>query len=171
MATNNSSTERQSAGRAVARELDQLRKKVKELTVRLEREVTARKLDVRLNAEAKKAREQLAREIKALREQGRKLASQLQSTLGDATKREQALKAARVKIAELKLELGRKTSDLRRKSGELKKLAEESAHRAAAIIHSEAPHTTEAVEPEPVATPTSLEPAAESHPSDKPTPA
>jgi hypothetical protein len=46
----------------------------------------------RLAAEAKKAREQLTREIKALREQGRKLASQLKSTLGDASKREQVPK-------------------------------------------------------------------------------
>jgi hypothetical protein len=170
MATRNTSTERQSAGSAVTRELDQLRKKVKELAIRLEREITARKLGVRLAAEAKKAREQLAKEIKALREQGRKLASQLQSMLGDASKREQALKAARAKIAELKLELGRKTSDLRRKSGELKKLAEESAHRAAAIVRGEPPCTTEAVEPEPGMPSVPEEPAAESQPRDKPTP-
>jgi hypothetical protein len=44
--------------------------KVKDLTVRLEREAKARKLDVRLAAEAKKAREQLTRQVKALREQG-----------------------------------------------------------------------------------------------------
>ena len=78
------------------RELDQLRKKVKELTLRLEREAKARKLDARLAAVPKKAREQLTRESKALREQGRKLASQLKSTLGDAGKREQALQEARV---------------------------------------------------------------------------
>jgi hypothetical protein len=46
-----------SAGSAVARELDQLRKKVKELTLRLEREAKARKLDAQLTAVAKKGRE------------------------------------------------------------------------------------------------------------------
>jgi chromosome segregation ATPase len=86
----------------------------------LEREVTAHKLEARLAAETKKAREQLSKEIKTLRDQGRKLGSQLKSTLGDANKRERALKQARAKVAELKLELGRKTVDLRRKSGELK---------------------------------------------------
>jgi len=133
-------------GSAVVRELDQLRKKVKELTLRLEREARARKLDARLAALAKKAREQLTGGIKALREQGRKLASQLKSTLGDAGKREQALQEARAKVGELKVELGRKTEHLRRKSGELKKLAGESAHRAAAIIRGDAEHATEPVE-------------------------
>jgi len=59
-------------GSAVARELHQLGKKVKELTLRLEREAKARKLDAQLAAVAKKGREQLTREIRALREQGRK---------------------------------------------------------------------------------------------------
>jgi hypothetical protein len=81
MAANNRSTGGRSGGSAVVRELDHLRKKVKELTLRLEREAKARKLDARLAAVAKKAREQLTREIKALREQGRKLASQLKSTM------------------------------------------------------------------------------------------
>ena len=157
-------------GSAVARELDQLRNKVKELTLRLEHEAKARKLDARLAAEAKKAREQLTREIKALREQGRKLASQLKSKLGDASKREQLLKEARAKVADLKVEVGRKTADLRRKSGELKKLAEESAHRAAAIIRGEARHVAEPVQAEPAAPPAPPELGTESPSSDKPTP-
>ena len=170
MAANNRSTGGRIAGSAVARELEQLRKRVKELTLRLEREVKARKLDTRLAAEAKKAREQLTREIKALREQGRKLASQLKSTLGDAGKREQALKEARAKVAELKVELARKTADLRRKSGELKQLAEESAHRAAAIIRGDAGHAAEPPAAEPAAPPAPPQLGSESHPSDKPTP-
>jgi DNA repair exonuclease SbcCD ATPase subunit len=170
MAANNMSTAGRSAGSAVARELDRLRKKVKELTLRLERQAKTRKLDARLAAEAKKAREQLTREIKALREQGRKLASQLKSTLGDAGKRDQAFKEARAKVAELKAELGRKTADLRRKSGELKKLAEESAHRAAAIIRGDAQQATEPVEAESAAPPAPSELGSESRPSDKPPP-
>jgi chromosome segregation ATPase len=157
-------------GSAVARELDQLRKKVKELTLRLRSEAKARKLDAQLAAVAKKGREQLTGEIKALREQGRKLGSQLKSTLGDASKRERALQEARAKVGELKVELGRKTADLRRKSKELKKLAEESAHRAAAIIRGDTEHATEPVEAEPAAPPAPSELGSESHPSDKPTP-
>jgi len=169
MAANNRSTGGRSADSAVARELDQLRKKVKELTLRLLREAKARKLDAQLAAVAKKAREQLTREIRVLREQGRKLGSQLKSTLGDASKRERTLREARAKVGELKVELGRKTTDLRRKSGELKKLAEESAHRAAAIIRGDAEHATEPVEAEPAAPPTPSDLGSESHPSDKPT--
>ena len=167
MAANKRSTGGRSASGAVARQLDQLRKKVKELTLKLEREVKARKLDARLAAETKKVREQMTREIKTLREQARKLASQVKSTLGDASKRDQALKEARVKVAELKLELGRKTADLRRKSAELTKLAGESAHRAAAIIRSDAPLATGPVEPEPAPPPAPLDPGSESDASDK----
>ncbi len=170
MAASNRSTGGRSAGTGVARELDQLRKKVKELTLRLEREAKARKLRAQLAAKAKKICEQVTREIKALREQGRKLASQLKSTLGDANKREQALKEARTKVAELKVELGRKTAALRRKSGELKKLAAGSAHRTSAIIRGEAQPTAKPVEAEPAAPPAPSEPGSESLASDKPTP-
>ena len=97
MAANSRSTGERSAGSAGARELDQLTKKVKELTLRLQREVKARKLDAQLVAVAKKGREQMTREIKTLREQGRKLGSQLKSRLGDAGKREQALQEARAR--------------------------------------------------------------------------
>jgi DNA repair exonuclease SbcCD ATPase subunit len=164
MAANKKSTDARSTSSTVTRELDQLRKKVKELTLKLEREVKARKLDARLAAETKKAREQMTREIKTLREQARKLTSQLKSTLGDAIKRDQALKEARAKVVELKLELGRKTAELRRKSGELRKLAEESAHRAAAIIRADAQHATEPVEAEPAASPALSEAGSESPP-------
>jgi hypothetical protein len=100
----------------------------------------------------------------ALREQGRKLASRLKSTLSDASKREQALKA---KVAELKVELGRKTADLRHKSAELKKLAVESVHRAAAIIRGDAEATTEPVAAESAAPLPSPELGSERQPSDK----
>jgi chromosome segregation ATPase len=170
MAAKSRSTRRPGTGNVVARELDQLKRKVKELTVRLEREAKARKLDARLAAEAKKTRAQLTKEITAVRGHGRKLASQLKSTLGDASKREQALKEARAKIAELKEELGRKTADLRRKSGELRKLAEEAAHRATAISRGDAQRGAEPVAAEPVAPATFLEPGSESHETGKPTP-
>ena len=54
MAANNRSCGKSGAGQAVARELDQLKKKVKELALRLEREAKARELAARLGAEAKK---------------------------------------------------------------------------------------------------------------------
>jgi DNA repair exonuclease SbcCD ATPase subunit len=169
MAAHNPSTAGRSASNTVSREADQLRKKVKELVLKLEREVKARKFDIRLAAEAKRTREHMTKEIKTLQEQARRLASQLKSTLSDADKREQVLKEARTKLTEFKLELGRKTVELRRKSGELKKLAEESAHRAAAIIRADLPDAAEPVETEPAASSATTDPGSESAPPDKPT--
>jgi chromosome segregation ATPase len=169
MPVKTSLTKKLSAGRIVARELDLLKKKVKELTLRLERQAKARTLEAQLDAEAKKSRVRLAKEMTAVREHGRKLASQLKAALGDASKRDQTLKEARAKVAELKEELGHKTADLRRKSGELNKLAEEAAHRAAAIMRGDAQRTAAPVAAEPAAPATSLEPDLESHQNDKPT--
>jgi uncharacterized coiled-coil DUF342 family protein len=137
MAANNKSSGKQGAGGAVTRELKQLRNKVKELTLKLGSEVKARKLDARVAAEARKAREQLNKQVKALSEQGRKMAGELKSTLSDAAKRQQALKEARDKVTELKAELGRRAAELKRKSEELRKIAVESARGAAAVIRGE----------------------------------
>jgi uncharacterized coiled-coil DUF342 family protein len=165
---NKTSTVVRGAGSAVARELDRLRKKVKDLTARLEREAKARKLDVRLAAEAKKAREQLTRQGKALREQGRKLASELKSTLGDADKRKRALNEARGKITDLRAQLARKTSELKRKSEELAKLVAESAHRAAEIVRSDGQPATELAPNEPTAPPEHSEPGPTNSSTDEP---
>ena len=164
MAANNRSSGKSDTGRAVARELDQLKKKVKELALRLEREAKARELAARLAVVAKKAREQLTREIKALREQGRKMASELKSAITDANKRKQTVEEARGKIAELRTELARRTADLKHKSEELKKLARESAHRAAVIISGASPEPAQSS-----AGSRPSEPGPEDHPSDKPT--
>jgi len=165
MAANNQSSEKPGVGRGVVRELDQLRKKVKGLTLRLEREVRARELATRLATEAKKAREQLSRETKALRDQGRRMAVDLKATITDANKREQALQEARNKITDLRANFARQTADLRRKSAELVKLAGESAHRAAEIMRSEGLPAEQS--PSPSAEPPP-EPLPESR-SDKPT--
>jgi len=165
MAANNHSSGKSGAGRAVARELDQLKRKVKELALKLEREAKARELAARLAVVAKKAREQLTREIKALREQGRKMASELKSAITDANKRKQTVEEARGKIAELRAELARRTADLKHKSEELKKLAGESAHRAAVIIGGASPEPAQSS-----AGSRPSEPGPEDHPSDKPTP-
>ncbi len=95
-------------------------------------------IEARVKTEAQKARAQLASQIAALRDQGRKLATNLKSALGDASKRDAARQQALAKIAELKAEYSKKTADLRselshataelgRKSEELKKLAGEAA--------------------------------------------
>src|SRR5271169_5096875 len=130
------------------KQLEGLRKTVKQMRVKLERETRARKIEARVKSEAQKARAQLASQIAALRGQGRKLASDLRAALGDAGKRHAAHQNAIGKIAELKAEyskksaelkseLSRTTAELARKSEELKKLAGEAAHRAVEIIRSE----------------------------------
>ena len=133
------------------RQVEQLRKQVRVLTLKLEREVKARKLEAKIKSEAKAAGAKLTTQLKSLRDQGKKLASDLKSALSDANKREAARKEALAKIAELKAqysktstglraELSQKTAELRRKSEELMKLAGQSAHRAAEIIRSEEHH-------------------------------
>ena len=133
------------------RQLEQLRKTVKGLRLQLERETRARKIEARVKSEAQKARAQLASQIAALRDQGRKLASDLKSALSDASKRDAARQQALARIAELKAEyskkfaelrsqLSRTTGELARKSEELNKLAGEAAHRAVEIIRGEEHH-------------------------------
>jgi uncharacterized coiled-coil DUF342 family protein len=168
MPANNRSSGKSDAGRAVARELDQLKKKVKELAVKLEQETKARELATRLIAEAKKAREQLTREIKTLREQGGKMASELMSAITNANKRKRTVEEARGKIAALRAELGRKTADLKHKSEELRKLAGESAHRAAVIIRGASQSAAEPAESSAGSRPSEPDPEEEDHPSDKP---
>src|ERR1700722_17742485 len=129
-------------------QIEQLRRTVKALRLKLERETKARKIEARVKSEAQKARAQLASQITALRDQGRKLATNLKSALGDAGKRDAARQQALAKIAELKAEYSKRTAELRselshataelgRKSEELKKLAGEAAHRAVEIIRSD----------------------------------
>jgi hypothetical protein len=137
------------------RQVEQLRKSVKILKLKLEREMKARKLEERVKSEAKAAGAKLTTQLKSLRDQGKKLATELKSALSDTKKREAARKEALAKIAELKAqysktstglraELSQKTAELRRKSEELMKLAGQSAHRAAEIIRSEEHHPAEA---------------------------
>jgi hypothetical protein len=136
------------------RQVEQLRKSVKILKLKLEREMKARKLEARVKSEAKAAGAKLSTQLKSLRDQGKKLAVELKSALSDSKKREAARKEALAKIAELKAqyaktstglkaELSQKTAELRRKSEELMKLAGQSAHRAAEIIRSEEHHPAE----------------------------
>jgi seryl-tRNA synthetase len=121
-------------------QLKQLRKNVDQLKTRLQKEAKGRSLDARLLKEAKSARDQLAKQIGALREQGTRLSSQLRKALSDSDKREQARQQALNKIAELRTELTRRTEEVKRKSEELAKLARESAGRARDIIMGEEEH-------------------------------
>jgi hypothetical protein len=121
-------------------QLAQLRTMVSQLRARIEKEAHARKLDSRLISEAKRARDEIVRQVTSLRDQGKKLAEQLQSTLTDAKKREKARQDALAIVTELREELARKTEDLRLKTVELRNLAQESAQRAREIIQG-APHT------------------------------
>jgi|SRR5208282_1642404 len=130
-------------------QLTQLRGMIAQLRKRIEQEAKARKLDSRLLAEAKKARDQVTKQVTAMRDQGKKLASQLASTLTDAKKREKARQDAVAVVAELRDELGRKTEELKRKTLELRDLAAESVQRARDIIQSESPEPPPPPEPKP----------------------
>ena len=121
-------------------QLEQLRAMVSQLRARIEKEAHARKLDSRLISEAKRARDEIVRQVTSLRDQGKKLAEQVQSTLTDAKKREKARQDALAIVTDLREELARKTEDLRLKTVELRNLAQESAQRAREIIQR-APHT------------------------------
>jgi len=120
-------------------QLMQLRSMVSQLRDRIEKEAHARKLDSRLISEAKRARDEIVRQVTSLRDQGKRLAEQLQSTLTDAKKREKARQDALAIVTELRQELARKTEDLRLKTLELRNLAQESAQRAREIIQGARP--------------------------------
>jgi len=120
-------------------QLMQLRSMVSQLRDRIEKEAHARKLDSRLISEAKRARDEIVRQVTSLRDQGKRLAEQLQSTLTDAKKREKARQDALAIVTELRQELARKTEDLRLKTLELRDLAQESAQRAREIIQGARP--------------------------------
>jgi chromosome segregation ATPase len=120
-------------------QLSQLRSMVSQLRARIEKEAHARKLDSRLISEAKRARDEIVRQVTSLRDQGKKLAEQVQSTLTDAKKREKARQDALAIVTELREELARKTEDLRLKTVELRNLAQESAQRAREIIQGAPP--------------------------------
>jgi len=117
-------------------QLKQLRKTVDQLKARLEKEARARLAASTVIGEAKKARETLKVQMKALRDQGASLTQELKKAMSHASRRENARQQAVVKISELRAELARRTEELKRKSEELARLAIESAGRAKDIIMS-----------------------------------
>ena len=106
---------------SVSKQLSQLRKK-DELRARLDAEMKRRKIDSKLLQEAKKARDQVAAELRVLRQQAAKGAIELKRALTDAKRREQAGKAVAAKVEELKAEVAKKTAELKQKSAELARL-------------------------------------------------
>jgi hypothetical protein len=139
---------------AVSKELLQLRKMADQLRARLEAEMKRREIDSKLLQEAKKARDRVAGELRTLRQQAAKGATELKKALTDATRREQAHKTAAVKIEQLKAELAKKTTELKQKSIELARLAKETATRAKVILGESPPTPSATTEP-----PTSSQPA------------
>jgi chromosome segregation ATPase len=138
-------TPAKSAKSASPGRIAQLEAMVGKLRSSLVAEAKRRKLDQRVVAEAKRARDALAKQMSALRVQGSKLAAQIKHAANENRTLEQARKAALAKVEELRAELHEKSEEVRRTSAELAKLARESATRAREIVHSrglglEAPH-------------------------------
>ena len=120
-------------GAAVSKQVAQLRKKVDELRDRLDAEIKRRKTAGVLLQGAKKARDQVAAELRLLRQQAAKGATELKKALTDAQRREQAGKAAAAKVEQLKAELAKKTAELKQKTTEFARLAKESLTKAKPI--------------------------------------
>jgi chromosome segregation ATPase len=126
-------------------QLKQLGQSIEQLKARLEKETSARATASNLVAEAKKAHATLMAQVKTLRDEGGRVAKELQRALSDSDKREAARRQAVEKIAELRSELARRTIELKRKSEELAALAKESALRAKDIIMNEATEASSSV--------------------------
>ena len=114
----------------------QLEAMVSKLRKSLVAEAGKRKLDQRLVAEAKRARDAVAKQMTALRAQGLKLAAQIKRAAQENHTLEQARRAALAKVEELRAQLHDKSEEVRRTSAELAKLARDSATRAREIVHS-----------------------------------
>ena len=113
----------------------QLEAMVGKLRKSLVAEAQRRKLDQRILAEAKRARDAVAKQMSALRAQGAKLAADIKRAAHENHTLEQARRAAAAKVEELRADLHEKSEEVRRTSAELAKLARESATRAREIVH------------------------------------
>jgi chromosome segregation ATPase len=125
-----------SAKSAVSSRIAQLESMVNKLRASLVAEAQRRKLDQRVLADAKRARDAVAKQMSALRTQGVKLAVQIKRAAHENRTLEQARRTALAKVDELRAELHDKSEEVRRTSAELAKLARESATRARDIVHS-----------------------------------
>jgi predicted nuclease with TOPRIM domain len=131
-----SRTRKRATRPAPAGRLAQLEAMVSKLRANLAAEVKRRKLDQRVLAEAKRAREAVTKQMTALRAQGASLAVQIKRAAKENQTLEQARKTALAKVEELRAELHDRSEEVRRTSAELARLARESATRAREIVHS-----------------------------------
>ncbi len=125
-----------SAKPAAPGRIAQLEAMVGKLRASLVAEAQRRKLDQRVVAEAKRARDAVAKQLSALRAEGLKLTAQIKRAAQENHTLEQARRTASAKVEELRAELHEKGEEVRRTSAELAKLARESATRAREIVHS-----------------------------------
>ncbi len=122
-------------------QIEQLRARILTLRDKLEQEASQRKLQTGLAKASKEARTKIAQQVEVLKKRGESLARQLREVIAEGEKKEKKVRdEAMAKVAELRKELVLKTTELKRKSAELSKLAIESAGRARAII-TEPPQT------------------------------
>ena len=134
--TSKSAKSRKPARTAPAGRVARLEAMVGKLRADLTAEIKRRKLDQRVAAEAKRARDAVAKQMTALRAHGATLAGHIKRAAKENQTLEQARKAALAKVEELRAELRDKSEEVRRASAELTKLARESATRAREIVHS-----------------------------------
>lgn len=113
----------------------QLEAMVRKLRATLLTEAQRRKLDQRIAAEAKRARDAVTRQMSALRTHGAKLAAQIKRAATENHSLERARRAALARTEELRAELHEKGEEVRRTSAELAKLARDSAAHAREIVH------------------------------------
>src|SRR5215469_4102909 len=146
VARNSARTKAAIAGRKLARaakaaaseRIARLEATVSKLRASLIAETRRRKLDQRLAADTKKARDAIARQMNAIRAQSAKLASEIRHTMHENRTLDQARKAALATTDELRAKLQEKRDELRRTSAELARLARKSAHRAREIVQNRA---------------------------------
>ena len=90
----------------------------------------------------------MAAELKLLRQQAAKGATELRKALTDAQRREQAGKAAAAKVEQLKAELAKKTAELKQKATEFARLAKETVTKAKPIPKEAPPPSAPGPKPE-----------------------
>jgi chromosome segregation ATPase len=123
--------------KVASKQLNQLKLTIKGLKNRLVREVRRRRVDAKLMATARKARQAVNQQVTKLRVEGRKLAGDLKATAGKVKRHERASRDAQSQVKTLNAQLKRKDQELARKSAEIERLSKElEKQRAAAPVSS-----------------------------------
>jgi chromosome segregation ATPase len=132
-----STTKGSSKSGAGSAQLKQLKATVEQLRKRLASEAKKRQLDLDVVKQAKRARDEVTKQVDELRKRGTRMANELRKALLESERARKAREDALSRITELKAELVRRTKEVRMKSAELATLARQSAERAREIIQSE----------------------------------